>query len=69
VIADRRLVETCGCQGGGWVGKEEGEFEISRCKLAYTGCINKALLCSTGNYIQYAEISHNGKIGKEYTYV
>ena len=51
------------------MGKEEGEFEISRCKLAYTGCINKALLCSTGNYIQYAEISHNGKIGKEYTYV
>ena len=37
------------------------EFGISRCRLLYKGWINKALLCSTGNYIQYPVIKHNGK--------
>ena len=38
------------------------EFEISRCKVLQVGCINnKVLLYSTGNYIQYAVINHNGK--------
>ena len=37
-------------------GREEGggmawEFDISRCKLLYTGWINKALLCDTGNNV------------------
>ena len=40
----------------------EREFVISRCKLLYRGWINiKVLLCSTGNYIQYPVINHNGK--------
>ena len=30
-------------------------------KLLHTGCINKVLLYSTGNYIQYPKINHNGK--------
>ena len=35
---------------------------IIRCKLVYTGWINnKVLLYSTGNYIQYPVINHNGK--------
>ena len=43
------------------------EFGISRCKLVYVEWRNsKVLLYSTGNYIQYPEISHNGK---EYIYV
>ena len=47
-------------------GEERGgvdwEFGISRCKLLYIGWIdNKVLLFSTGNYIQYPEINHNGK--------
>ena len=31
------------------------------CKLLYTGWINKVLLYSTENYIQYPKINHNGK--------
>ena len=45
--------------GGGGM---EWELGISRCKLLYIGWINnKVLLCSTGNYIQYPVINHNGK--------
>ena len=37
------------------------EFGTSRCKLLYIEWINnKALLYSTGNYIQYLVINHNG---------
>ena len=46
------------------VGREGGmdkEFGISRCKLLYTEWINKVPPYSTGNYIQYPIISHNGK--------
>ena len=40
----------------------DGEFGTSRCKLLYIEWIhNKVLLCSTGNYIQYLVINHNGK--------
>ena len=47
------------------------EFGISRCKLVYIGWINnKVLQCSTGNYIQYPVISHNGKeYEKGYIYI
>ena len=46
-------------QGGGGL---DWEFGISRCKLLYTEWINnKVLLYSTGNYIQYPVINHNGK--------
>ena len=68
----RHREHTCGCQGGGgcWEGKD-WEFGVSRCKLLYIGWINnKVLLYSTGNYIQYPVISHNGKEnGKQYIYV
>ena len=44
--------------GGGM----DWEFEISRCKLVYIEWINNnILLYSTGNYIQYPVINHNGK--------
>ena len=40
----------------------EWEFGVSRCKLLYIEWINnKILLYSTGNYIQYPMINHNGK--------
>ena len=44
------------------------ESGVSRGKLLYTGWINnKVLLYSTGNYIQYPVINHNGKeYEKEY---
>ena len=46
------------CQGG----VVDWEFGVSRCKLLYTEWINnKILLYSTGNYIQYPEINHNGR--------
>ena len=37
------------------------EFGISRFKLAYKEWINKVLLYSTGNNIQYLVINHNEK--------
>ena len=46
-----------GCGGG-----MDWEFGIRRCKLLYIKWINnKVILCSTGNYIQYPVINHNGK--------
>ena len=47
------------------------KFGVSRCKLSYIGWINsKALLYSTGNYIQHPVINHNGKgYKKEYLYI
>ena len=54
-------------------GKEGGreldwKFGISRCKLVRGEWMNnKVLLYSTGNYIQYSMINHNGKeYEKEY---
>ena len=47
-------------KGGG--GGKDWEFGISRCKLLYIEWINnKVLLYSTGNYIQYPVINHNGE--------
>ena len=42
-------------------GRKDWEFGNSRCKLLYTGLINKVLLYSTGNHIQYPVINHNGE--------
>ena len=49
-------------KGEGVWGRVDWEFGISRCKLLYIEWINnKVLLYSTGNYIQYPVINHNGK--------
>ena len=65
----RHREQTCGCQ----VGVERGmdwEFGVKRCKLLYTGWINKVLVNGTGNYIQYPVINHNGKeYEKEFIYI
>ena len=54
--------QTGGCQGGGAGRGLDWEFGISRGKLLYIEWINsKVLLYSTGNYIQYPVINHNGK--------
>ena len=47
------------------------EFEVGRCKLLHLEWINnKVLIYSTGNYIQYPVINHNGKeYKKECVYV
>ena len=50
--------------GGG--GEKDWGGGINRRKLLYIGQINKVLLHSTGDYIQYSVINHNGK---EYVYV
>ena len=68
----RHRKQTC-CSwgwGGGhgeWVGID-WEFGISRCKLLYIGWIKQGpTVYSTGNYIQYPMINHNGKeYEKEY---
>ena len=59
----RHREQTSGFQGGrGSRGGMDWEFGISRCKLLYIEWINnKVLLYSTGNYIQYPVINHNGK--------
>ena len=48
-------------KGEGLDGGMEWESGISRCKLAYTGWMNKVLWHSTGNYIQIPVINHNRK--------
>lgn len=55
---------------GGDKGGMDWEFEISRGKLLHIPWINnKDLLNSTGNYIQYPVINHDGKeCEKEYRY-
>ena len=68
----RHREQTCGCHRVGLVGGGmHWEFGISRCKLLHKEWINnKVLLYSTGNYVQYPVISHNGKeYEKEYIYV
>ena len=43
-------------------GEMDGEFRISRCRLARIEWINKkVLLYITEDYIQYSVISHSGK--------
>ena len=52
--------------GGGM----EWEVRVSRCKLLYMEWISsKVLLYSTGNYIQYPVINHNGKEYKKIMYI
>ena len=65
----RHREQTCGCQGRGWVREGQWEFGISRGKLVYREWINKVLLFSTGNYIHYSEINHNGKNIKKNVYI
>ena len=48
-------------KGEGSGGVMEWEFSVSRCKFTYRMDKYKVLLCSTGNYIQYPVINHNGK--------
>ena len=43
-------------------GGKNWEFGVSRCELLHIEWMdNKVLLYSTGNYIQYPGINHNGK--------
>ena len=64
----RHREQTCGCQWGGVSGGRDWEFRISRCKLVHVEWINiKVLLYSTGKYIRYLMINHNGnEYGKKY---
>ena len=62
---DSEIENRHGCQGRGGM---NWEFGISRWKLLYTEWINnKVLLYSTGNYIQYPVINHNGKEKRQLT--
>ena len=48
-------------KGEGFGGGKDWEFGISRSTLVHIGWINnKVLLDSTGNYVQYPVINHNG---------
>ena len=56
-----------GRRGRGGGGGKDWEFGISRCNLVCLGWINnKVLLYSTGNYIQYPVINHNGNEYEKY---
>ena len=58
-------------RGKGGEGGKDRRFRVNRCKLVYTEWIsNKALLNSTGKYIQSPVINSNGKVyEKECVYV
>ena len=59
-LTHRHRQQICGCQLRG--GEELNcKFGISRCKLLYIEQINKVLLYSPENYIQYPIINHNRK--------
>ena len=55
---ENRLVVAKGKEVGGGM---KWEIGVSRCKLLYIEWVNKVLLYSTENYIQYPMINHNGK--------
>ena len=61
----RHREQTCGCQGSQvrkWGERWIGSLGVSRWKLLHLEWTNnKVLLDSTGNYIQYPVITHNGK--------
>ena len=65
----RHRDQTCGCQGGGWVGEActgnqglvDANYYIQNDKQDPT--------LSTGNYIQYPGINHNGKEDKKWMYI
>ena len=63
---ENRLVVAKGEEVGGGM---EWEVGVNRCKLLNMEWINKALLYSTGNYIQYPMINHNGKEYKNRMYI
>ena len=58
----RQREQTGACQGRGAGEGMDWEFGVNRCKLVYTELINKALLHSTGKYIQSPVINYNGKV-------
>ena len=62
---ENRLVVAKGEGGGGGM---DWEFGISRHKLLYIKWINKVLLYSTGNHIQYPVINHMEKNMKKNVY-
>ena len=54
--------QNCGCQGGDKGSGRDEEFGVSRGKLLHLEWINKMIpLFSTGNYIQFPGIAHDGK--------
>ena len=66
--------QTCGCQAGEDWGRNECEAGVSRCKLLYIEWIKENIPqgpTSTGDYIQYPVINHNGKehIKRECKYI
>ena len=56
---------------GGGLGGRVWELGISRCKPLYPleWINNRVLLYSTGNYIQYPVINHNGKEYEKNVYI
>ena len=57
--------------GEGWAGESWiGNLGLADANLYIEWINNKVLLYSTGNYIQYPAINHNGKeYEKEYIYI
>ena len=57
----RQRKQTYGRQAEARYERDGREFAIHRCKLLYIEWINSQVqMYSTGNYIQYAMINHNG---------
>ena len=61
----RHREQACGCQGERQ-GVINWEFGLSRCKVLYIERTNnQVLLYTTGNYMLYPVINHNGKEHQE----
>ena len=57
----RHREQICARQGRGEEGEMAWEFGFGRYKRLHLEWTNEVLLYSTGNYIQYPVINHNGK--------
>ena len=65
----RHREQTCGGQREGGGGGLDWEFGTSRYRLYIEWINNNVLLYSTGIYIHYPVINHNGKEYEKYIYV
>ena len=54
--------QTCGCQGGRGGSGMDWDFGVCGYKLSHLEWIsNEVLLYSTGNYIRFLEVAHDGR--------
>ena len=68
-IYEREMEQTGGCQGRELKEGCSGRLGLADTSFIYRMDNNKVLLYSTGNYIQYFVITHNGKECEKYKHI